>query len=67
MTAHLHPTFVDGCFRCDLGRDEEAAAIAQQEADEARQAECPRHVWGERRGTLHPWRECTLCGAEQDL
>lgn len=22
MTAHTHTTLVDGCYRCDLGRDE---------------------------------------------
>ena len=22
MTAHLHSTFVEGCYRCDLSRDE---------------------------------------------
>jgi hypothetical protein len=23
MTAHLHETYVEGCYRCDIGRDEE--------------------------------------------
>lgn len=25
MTAHDHPTFVSGCYRCDLSRDEVSA------------------------------------------
>ena len=24
MTAHLHSTVVDGCYRCELGKDEMA-------------------------------------------
>ena len=28
MTAHLHSSYVEGCYRCELGKDEAAAAEA---------------------------------------
>lgn len=37
MTAHLHGTFIEGCYRCDLSRDE---ASAVDEGDEM----CPNCV-----------------------
>ena len=30
MTAHMHTALVDGCYRCELGKDEEAAVIAER-------------------------------------
>lgn len=30
MTAHLCRTFNPSCYRCDLGRDEEIAALAEE-------------------------------------
>lgn len=29
MTPHLHREYVEGCYRCDLGRDEEARAMKE--------------------------------------
>lgn len=31
MNEHLHSTFVEGCFRCELGRDEVDEAAAEHE------------------------------------
>lgn len=31
MTQHLHGQFVEGCYRCDLGRDEVARAFRDPE------------------------------------
>ena len=67
MTAHMHATLVEGCYRCELGRDEEAAALAEQAADEARQAACREHDWMQRGTPGNEWRECYLCGKDEDL
>lgn len=36
MTAHLHTTHVEGCFRCDLSRDEAADAMIDALAEAVR-------------------------------
>ena len=28
MTLHLHPEFVEGCYRCDLSRDEVSSPMS---------------------------------------
>lgn len=66
MTPHLHRTFIDWCYRCDLGRDEEARAIAEQEEDEARWAACPAHRWSLRVSPFATWVVCLDCGAEEE-
>lgn len=33
MTAHLHSTHVEGCYRCDLSRDETEAIEAEIAAE----------------------------------
>ncbi len=33
MSQHTHTTFVPGCFRCDLGRDEAEFARQEEERD----------------------------------
>jgi hypothetical protein len=35
MTEHLHSTFVPGCYRCDLSRDE-LIAVEAERAEETR-------------------------------
>jgi hypothetical protein len=34
MSAHLHGTFVKGCYRCDLSRDEMTAQITEEAEEE---------------------------------
>jgi len=36
MSAHLHGTFVKGCYRCDLSRDEMTAQITAEAEEERR-------------------------------
>jgi hypothetical protein len=44
MTAHLHATFVDGCYRCDLNRDELESMHREIEFERQQISEgmCPR-------------------------
>lgn len=59
MTAHLHPSFVAGCFRCELSRDE--AYVPPHQCDTGFQDRilCPEPC-----GLGHVF--CTICGALQD-
>jgi hypothetical protein len=64
MTPHTHRTLTPGCYRCDLNRDEIAAAELEAAEQAAREANCPGHNWREYSGPLGEWSECLRCGAE---
>jgi hypothetical protein len=67
VTAHLHSTLVDGCFRCELGKDEAAAQEREEREQIAREKACS-HEWEIRRSDLGgQWAACPRCGAERDL
>jgi hypothetical protein len=34
MIAHMHTEYVDGCFRCDLNKDEAADALLDSDDDD---------------------------------
>lgn len=55
MTEHLHSVYVDGCFRCELGRDE--AFIPEHECDAG---DFDRVICAEPCGLMHSY--CTICG-----
>lgn len=41
MTQHFHSEYVDGCYRCELGRDEAAIAEAERPCGRPHLTECP--------------------------
>ena len=56
MTAHTHRTLVEGCFRCELNKDEIAAARAESLAE----------GWIEdENGNLYG--HCNACGEEREM
>ena len=62
MTQHTHRTFVDGCYRCDLSRDEAIAACLDTAAKlrehiTEEQARHPEHTDGYHASAKH----CTDC------
>lgn len=59
MTEHLHSTFVDGCFRCDLSREE--AKIPEHRCDTGF---FDRVLCQPPCGVMHSY--CTICHALQD-
>lgn len=59
MTAHDHAVFVDGCYRCDLSRDEMRLPEHNCDTGWFDRVICPEPC-----GTMHSY--CSVCGELQD-
>lgn len=66
MTQHLHREITAGCYRCDLNMDEVAAAMEAMKKEAEREAACPGHDWIARGIPGDEYRECWLCGKQED-
>lgn len=59
MTAHLHSVFVEGCYRCDLSRDEAFIPEHACDSGDFDRVACPEPC-----GTMHSY--CSVCGENQE-
>ncbi len=59
MSVHNHRTLIDGCFRCELNRDEMRVPEHECDAGDFDRVVCPDPC-----GMMHSY--CSVCGELQD-